>query len=91
MKFELMNNISVGFFIAIAFILIFIVIIIYVIKKPIDENNIENRLEIKCPYCSSYDTKNISSISRLSSVGLFGLGSKKIGKQWHCNHCNSDF
>lgn len=46
---------------------------------------------IKCPYCSSTDISKISVISRIVSTGLFGLGSKKVGKQWHCNQCNSDF
>lgn len=45
----------------------------------------------ECPYCHTRNTKRISTGSRLLSVGLFGLGSKKIGKQWHCDNCNSDF
>ncbi len=46
---------------------------------------------VKCPYCSSTNTKKLSSMSRMFSGGLFGLGSGKIGKQWHCNSCGSDF
>lgn len=46
---------------------------------------------INCPYCKSTNTKKIGVISRSVSIGLFGLGSKKINKQWHCNHCGSDF
>lgn len=46
---------------------------------------------IKCPYCSSTKTSKISAMSRVVSTGLFGFGSKKVGKQWHCNNCNSDF
>ena len=45
----------------------------------------------ECPYCHGYYTKKISTGSRMLSVGLFGLGSKKVGKQWHCCLCNSDF
>ena len=45
----------------------------------------------KCPYCGSLKVRKISTGKRLFSVGLFGLGSSKIGKQWHCNECNSDF
>lgn len=44
-----------------------------------------------CPYCKSSDTKKISAAGRMFSAGLFGFGSKKIGKQWHCNGCGSDF
>lgn len=45
----------------------------------------------KCIYCKSTNTKKISGTTRWLSTGLFGLGSKKIGKQWHCNNCKSDF
>ena len=46
---------------------------------------------IECPYCHSKDTKKISTGSRILSAGLFGFGSSKLGKQWHCNNCKSDF
>lgn len=46
---------------------------------------------IKCPYCSATNLTKISAVGRAVSIGLFGLGSKKIGKQWHCNKCGSDF
>lgn len=46
---------------------------------------------ITCPYCKSTNTKKLSAASRGLSFGLFGFGSKKIGKQWHCNGCGSDF
>lgn len=45
----------------------------------------------KCPYCQSTDLKKITGSDRFISVGLFGLASKKVGKQWHCNNCKSDF
>lgn len=45
----------------------------------------------KCPYCGSYNTSKIGAISRGVSVGLLGLASSKIGKQWHCKDCSSDF
>lgn len=44
-----------------------------------------------CPYCNSVSTRKISTLSRAFSTGLFGLGSSKVGKQWHCNKCGSDF
>lgn len=46
---------------------------------------------VECPYCHQYWTTKIGTGARLLSVGLFGLGSKKVGKQWHCHFCNSDF
>lgn len=45
----------------------------------------------ECPYCKSSRTNKISGLARMASTGFFGLGSKKIGKQWHCNKCGSDF
>lgn len=45
----------------------------------------------KCPYCKSKDLTKITTASRSISVGLFGFGSSKVGKQWHCNKCKSDF
>lgn len=47
--------------------------------------------KVKCPYCNSYNTSKIGVISRGVSIGLVGMASSKIGKQWHCNNCNSDF
>lgn len=47
--------------------------------------------KVRCPYCNSENVKRISTINRVMSVGVFGLGSKKVGKQWHCNYCKSDF
>lgn len=47
--------------------------------------------KIECPYCKSKDTKKLGVLSRTVSVGLLGFGSSKIGKQWHCNNCKSDF
>lgn len=46
---------------------------------------------VTCPYCSSSSTSKISTLSRGLSFGLFGFGSSKVGKQWHCNKCGSDF
>lgn len=44
-----------------------------------------------CPYCKSTNTKKISTVSRAGSILGFGLFSKKLGKEWHCNNCGSDF
>lgn len=47
--------------------------------------------QVECPYCHSTNTKKITNTSRWISAGLFGIGSSKVGKQWHCNKCGSDF
>jgi len=44
-----------------------------------------------CPYCQSIKTKKITTTGRMFSTGLLGLASSKVGKQWHCTKCNSDF
>ena len=54
-----------------------------------DSSNQSNR--VSCPYCKSTNVRKIGVVSRRVSVGLFGLASKKIGKQWHCNNCKSNF
>ncbi|RHP47072.1 hypothetical protein [Clostridium sp. AF32-12BH] len=46
---------------------------------------------VKCPYCGGTNCSKISGMSKAVSIGLFGLFSGKIGKQWHCNGCGSDF
>ena len=64
-----------------------------------ESNNIKNNVPkpivtkptVSCPYCKSTNTKKISGTSRFMSTGIFGLASGKIGKQWHCNSCKSDF
>jgi len=54
-------------------------------------HEIEMQNRVRCPYCNSVNVSKISTLGRAASVGVFGLASKKIGKQWHCNHCKSDF
>ena len=44
-----------------------------------------------CVYCGSTNIRKIGYISRSFSAAIFGLGSKKIGKQFHCNNCGGDF
>ena len=67
-------------------------------KQKVPEMTAEQYLErinkkasIECPYCHSTDTKKISGTTRWLSTGIFGLASNKIGKNYHCNKCKSDF
>ena len=46
---------------------------------------------VECPYCHSRFTKKIGVVGRMTSFGLLGFGSGKVGKQWHCEDCGSDF
>lgn len=45
----------------------------------------------KCPTCSSTDIKKISAASKVGSVVMWGLLSRKVHKQWHCNTCGSEW
>lgn len=46
---------------------------------------------ITCPYCQSTNVSKIGTLGRMVSVGFWGLASGKVGKQWHCKKCGSDF
>ena len=70
-------------------------------KTPITKDSIVNttynneskqsKKVIACPYCQSTNTEKLDVIDRGVSFGLFGFASSKVGKQWHCNSCKSDF
>ena len=60
-------------------------------QERVNYEAVEAMRKVTCPYCGSVNVKKVSTISRMASVGFFGLGSKKVGKQWHCNNCKSDF
>ncbi len=42
---------------------------------------------IKCPVCGSTNVEKISTASRVVSVGMVGMASNKIGKQYKCKSC----
>ena len=42
---------------------------------------------IKCPVCGSTNVEKISTASRAVSVGMVGMASSKIGKQYKCKSC----
>ena len=41
----------------------------------------------KCPTCGSLNVRHISGGERVSSVGFFGIFSKKINKTFKCGNC----
>ena len=69
------------------------------IESKIEENNILapvpsniiNSKKTGCPYCGSSNITKIGTLSKVISVEVMGLASDKIGKQWHCNNCKSNF
>lgn len=44
-----------------------------------------------CPICNSTEIKKISGMSKAKSVAIWGIFSRKVHKQWHCNECGSEF
>ena len=59
------------------------------IKKEIQEYQ-ENQSNIpKCPTCGSTNVKHISTLNRAVSIGVFGLFSSKIGKNYECLNCKT--
>ncbi len=51
----------------------------------------ERHPHVTCPYCHSANTEKISTLNRAVSISIVGAASSKLGKQWHCNNCKSDF
>lgn len=45
----------------------------------------------KCPYCGSMNIEKIGQFDKITSIGIWGLASDKIGKQWKCVQCKSMF
>lgn len=43
----------------------------------------------KCPTCGSTNVKYISTLNRAVSIGVFGLFSSKIGKNYECLNCKA--
>lgn len=61
-------------------------------RQELDEYNAKSRPNaVQCPYCKSWQTEKISTASRVVSVAAVGLASNKVGKQWHCVKCGSNF
>lgn len=56
-----------------------------------ENNKAKNDNTPKCPICGSANIKKISDLSKAGSVAMWGIFSRKVHKQWHCDHCDSEF
>ena len=56
-----------------------------------EQQDLASGKRVVCPYCKSTNTEKISTVSRAVSISLVGAASGKIGKQWHCKQCGSNF
>lgn len=51
-----------------------------------------NQYVPKCPICHSPKIHKITTAKKVSRVAMFGIFSlPKIGKEWKCDNCNSEF
>lgn len=56
-----------------------------------NNNQINTQNVPKCPTCGSPNINKISGLSKAGSVAMWGLFSRKVHKQWHCNNCGSEW
>ena len=56
-----------------------------------ESSEIQNSNVPKCPTCSSTNIHKISGLSKAGSVAMWGIFSRKVHKQWHCDSCGTDF
>ena len=61
------------------------------LHRQIDAYYAAKHPRVECPYCHSMNTEKISGVARGVSIYALGIASPKLGKQWHCNNCKSDF
>lgn len=57
------------------------------ITSPKQFNSIQNKP--KCPTCGSTNIKHISTLNRAVSIGMLGIFSGKIGKNYECLNCKA--
>lgn len=56
-------------------------------KTTLDKQRETNKP--KCPTCGSTNIKHISTLNRAVSIGMLGIFSGKIGKNYECLDCKS--
>lgn len=61
------------------------------LHRQIDAYYAAKHPHVECPYCHSMNTEKISGVARGVSIYVMGVASPKIGKQWHCKQCGSNF
>lgn len=60
-------------------------------RNPNPTNTAPAKPIVMCPYCKSTNVVKLSMLGKVVSVEVLGAASNKIGKQWHCNDCDSNF
>ena len=62
-----------------------------IVLPEVSVKNVEVQNVPKCPTCQSTNIKKISGMSKAGSVAMWGIFSRKVHKQWHCNNCGSEW
>ena len=60
-------------------------------SKPIRVSDSAPQSLPHCPTCNSTNVKKISAGAKAVSVGLFGIFSQKVKRQFHCNNCGYEW
>lgn len=60
-------------------------------SKPIRVSDSVPQSLPHCPTCNSTNVKKISAGAKAVSVGLFGIFSQKVKRQFHCNNCGYEW
>lgn len=60
-------------------------------SKPIRVSDSTLQSLPHCPTCNSTNIKKISAGAKAVSVGLFGIFSQKVKRQFHCNNCGYEW
>lgn len=61
-------------------------------KAVLEGRDKGNKFGVECPYCHAANVRKITTTSKVVHTAVFGIFSVgRNSKQWHCNHCNSDF
>lgn len=60
------------------------------IQPVLETNSLSQQQNIpKCPTCGSTNIKHISTLNRAVSIGMLGIFSGKIGKNYECLDCKA--
>ena len=61
-------------------------------KAVLEGRDKGNQFGVECPYCHATNVKRITTTSKAVHTAIFGIFSMgRNAKNYHCNHCNSDF
>ena len=61
-------------------------------KAVLEGKDKGNKFGVSCPYCKATNVRKITVTSKAIHTSIFGLwGIGRNSKNYHCDHCGSDF